>query len=82
MYDGLLTFCKTTEYSPFNTRLELHNKTGLWINQRWPPNRGGSRDLPLCAVLDSSVFERQELIKEYCPKNENFDVVSKETQWP
>lgn len=71
-----------SEYSPFNSRLELQKETGLWVRERWSLNRGGTRDLPLCAVLDSSVFDRHHQLKsDYKPKNLNIEIVKKGSRW-
>ncbi|KAL8897031.1 MAG: hypothetical protein Q9207_007420 [Kuettlingeria erythrocarpa] len=60
------------EWLPFFKRLELIN--GEWKSIFFPPNMGGTRDIPDGAEFHPSVKARMQTVKDYCPKNDGFKV--------
>ncbi|KAI9725046.1 MAG: hypothetical protein M1812_000322 [Candelaria pacifica] len=63
-----VVFWRAMEHIPIFKRLELM-EDGQWKSVYFPPNRGGSRDLPSPAVLHASVKKRIEAVKGYHPVN-------------
>lgn len=55
-----------TEFIPFFSRLELVK--GKWKSMAFPPNMGGTRDIPKGAVFHDSVKRRMSETR-YRPKN-------------
>ena len=64
-----LTDPLSLDYLPFFRRWELIN--GKWEPQRFPPNMGGTRDIPPTALFHHSVKERMlQFPDKYHPRND------------
>lgn len=66
-----LTFRQFSEWLPFFKRLELIDQ--VWKSIYWPPNMGGTRDIPSNAVLHPSVKARMKSTATYRPDNQGFE---------
>ncbi|KAF4123829.1 Uncharacterized alpha/beta hydrolase domain (DUF2235) [Geosmithia morbida] len=66
---GLFTVLlwKFMEWLPFITRWEMEDN--VWVNIRFPLNKGSSRDIPRDAVLHESVLWRLQNDPQYNPPN-------------
>ena len=51
---------------------------GRWTTVRFPPNMGGTRDIPENATIHPSVRERMENDRHYRPKNKGLEYLCKE----
>lgn len=63
----------TTELLPLK-RLELVQ--GRWKSVYFPPNLGGTRDIPENATIHDSVIARMEADPQYRPKNKGLEYLS------
>lgn len=62
------------EWLPFFKRLEL--KDDKWVEQFYPSNMGGSRDIPRGAVFHPSVIARfNDANSKYRPMNQGFQIL-------
>ncbi|KAM4063964.1 alpha/beta hydrolase [Hirsutella rhossiliensis] len=59
------------EWCPLVTRWELHGNR--WRNTHFPLNKGGTRDIPLNAVLHESLVLRLQKDSDYNPQNNHGD---------
>ncbi|PFH59849.1 hypothetical protein XA68_11769 [Ophiocordyceps unilateralis] len=59
------------EWLPFISRQELVENR--WVDKRFPPNRGNTRDIPKDAVLHESLIERLRDNAAYHPRNNHGD---------
>ncbi|RFU32258.1 hypothetical protein B7463_g4076, partial [Scytalidium lignicola] len=64
---------KFMEYLPLITRWELTQNGSIWVNVRFPLNKGAPRDIPRDAVLHESLIWRLSNDPSYCPKNNHGD---------
>ena len=51
---------------------------GRWKSVRFPPNMGGTRDIPDNATIDPSVRARMKADRHYRPKNKGLEYLSRE----
>ncbi|RCI08985.1 hypothetical protein L249_5017 [Ophiocordyceps polyrhachis-furcata BCC 54312] len=59
------------EWLPFVSRRELVNNK--WVDKRFPPNFGSTRDIPRDAVLHESLVHRLKTNRSYKPPNNHGD---------
>lgn len=65
-----------TEYLPFFVgRWQLDPESNTWNYLRWPPNMGGTRDIPLGSAIHTSAIERMNVFERnpkvfYDPQNQ------------
>lgn len=64
--------CHVIECIPLFGRLELVD--GKWVKMTFPPNLGGTRDIPKGAVFHHSVIKRMSESK-YLPKNQGIEAL-------
>lgn len=71
-----LTLIAFIEFIPFFKRLELVD--GKWVPTTFPPNLGGTRDIPSGAVFHDSVKMRMSKTG-YRPKNQGMEALEKQS---